>query len=105
MAVYCPACDRAFSESEAVNTPPLRKCPVCGFTLVSRSARGDQRAHLAELERQLAAMRPLVHALATMPPVEVNGSVAPCPWCLGHGQHGEDCPVTLARHVEAAQRS
>jgi putative FmdB family regulatory protein len=104
MDYYCPACDRTFSESETVSTPPLRKCPVCGFTLSSRQARRSQRARLAELERQVAVMRPLVHALATMPPVVVNVSAMPCPWCLGRGQHAEECPVTLARHVETAQR-
>jgi hypothetical protein len=106
MDYYCPACDRTFSESEAVSVPSFRKCPVCGFTLaVHRQARRSQRARLADLERQLAAMRPLVQALATMPPVEVNRSAMPCPWCLGSGQHAEECRVTLARHVEAAQRA
>jgi hypothetical protein len=101
---YCPSCDRAFDESEAVSVPPLRMCPVCGFTLSSPRRQGSQRARLAELERQLAAIRPLVHALATMPPVVVNGSPAPCPWCLGRGEHAEECLVNLAKHIEAAQR-
>jgi hypothetical protein len=105
MEYYCPVCDRTFSEPETVSAPPFRKCPVCGFTLASRPARRDQRTRLAELEQENAAMRPLVHALATMLPVVVNGVMTPCPWCLERGRHAEGCPVTLAQHVEAAWRA
>jgi hypothetical protein len=36
---------------------------------------------------QIAAMRPLVHPLATMPHAEVNGVVILCLWCFERRQH------------------
>jgi hypothetical protein len=106
MELYCPSCDRTFSEADAVSEPPFRKCPICSFTLVSHlQTREGPYARIDELERQVAAMQPLVQALAAMPYVQINGSPAPCPWCLGRGSHAEECPVTLAQHVEAASRA
>jgi hypothetical protein len=88
-----------------VSDPPFRTCPGCGFTLVPHHAPGGWRARIDALERQVAAMRPLVQALATMPPVVINGSPMPCLRCLGRGEHAEECPVTLAQHIEAASRA
>ncbi len=80
-------------------------------------------AHIAAQAAQIDAMRPIVTAVATMPwPTGYLMSADPedgyptdddvqvqCPWreecadpAADYGGHAADCPVTLARAVEAA---
>jgi hypothetical protein len=100
---YCPVCDRQFTEAETVVKPLHRECPVCGFTVspARRSTKETRLRRIAALERQIAEMRSLIHALATMPAVEVEGASAPCPWCLQRaGRHTRECPVSQAQDLD-----
>jgi hypothetical protein len=100
---YCPVCDRQFTEAETVVKPLHRVCPTCGFTVspAQRSTKETRLRRISALEKEIAEMRTLIHALATMPEVEVNGASAPCPWCLQRaGRHTRECVVSQAQRIE-----
>ncbi len=102
------ALERALATEREART---RECDFAGAANETAAARIRKllhdnlrlRAQVERIEADSESCRPLIHALATLPYVEVGGVALPCPWCQQCERHSDRCPVSRAQEWDAAQ--